>query len=422
MTATVGSTVRSAIATTNRKPFTIDAALPDDARPAWAMATQYFGTAIREWRQRITADELLDIGFSAAEAIHHSSLILSPADGALLRREASHATGLAYTRWAWQQLVSLLLQQVPQRPSGAAGVSFWLNPDARALAFRDFVTRSKRANHKSLVFRTFRHSSGLRALRAVVSERHSGIYYDDTALIAKLEEELPHAARARVHRSINMTQGYCELTEEAASVADASLTATLHWRNSETNCASLSFHGGARIRFLDAVVRDAKGAILTEEDAQLPSAGNVMLQSVGTRVRTHHTIPRRHTTDGERQDIAAGRMDKLIRQARAAADTLISNWQRALESFPEGFSPSDAGLPLAFDVLLDYAEEQQGMEAEDKLKLLKLLKDDKRLTQVPHGSAAHMACAYAVLANLTRDYDEATRLQEKAGEWLASRW
>ena len=406
------------------KVFDRDALLPDDAPEHNGTTTMAWSQVSTSWANIIQREQLQDFTLE-----NWRTMAVDPRDGAITRG----AGGLAVTPHAWGQLVSLLLQRVPGRPSGVGSVDGWHVPYARALGFDDCLMRSRRNDSDEMHARTFRDShSGLVALRAVVSGRHAFTLFDDLAVMARLNLLLPPGAPARVNRSTNETNGYALLQEQGTSAALDKLQPALYWRNSETGCARISFTGGVSLRFLDRVLirgTDAVGLSPDEvpelEDGDRVTERTISLVDRSTRTARNHTAPRkvgtRVLTPAERAAIANARMDKDIKEAVSFAQVMMSRWAEAVKEMAPGWDEGLTGA-LAFDVLLDVAEETRGFAGEDRAALLKVLTDEKRLSELPCGSAAHMAAAYAVLAATVAQAKEARRLQSVAGEWLMKGW
>jgi hypothetical protein len=396
-----------------RQPFSVDAFLTYNPHLPWSGHSSAFSSTLADWRNKIESEGLQDFGFEGQAPIEWSKLFLSPDDGAILRDP--RGKGFAYTPHAWGQLISLLLQGLEDRPSGAAGPFGWLWPKARALAFESCVTRSKRSKDHTMVFRTFLHTlhtgATVRALRAVVSQRHAGRFYDDLAVAEFLEREVEPSAASYVHRSLNHTYGWVALE------SGQELNGTLHFENSEVGASSLKFVGGARVRFLDVGFRargDGSLDATTEQEIQLAVAKG--------SARTSHTLPKSGLTDVQREEIAGLRMEAMMRKARVETDKLRVSWTASLVDMNMDVHTAANAGGQGFEALLDAAEEAQGMEAGDKVKLMQLLLDDRRLGQVPRTSAAHMACCYAVLSAKAESHSEMSRLADAATQWLTQGW
>lgn len=253
---------------------------------------------------------------------------------------------------------------------------------------------------------------GVRALRAVVSGRHSGIHFDDMALIAALQKTVAGSAPAYCSRTIDATSGYAVLEQRG----DA--RASLHWSNSETGCASLEFGAGCYITALDAVVRNG---VTVRTDTGTIEQTSVRVTSAADRSRRAHTLPRKDRTEAERSRIAQARMAADIAKATEASRALCLGWEVALQTFAAGWDRvgTTYSRSMAAIVILDLVEEHTPRgKFTDRLALEKVLTDSDRLFALPFGSAAHIAGAYAVLASTQTDIDEARRLQDEAGRWV----
>ncbi len=216
-----------------------DAAIPDAATGVFAEATP-FAEVLIEWRAQIAREALID------HSINYRAFSMRPTDGALVRKSA-----LAYTKHGSGQLLNLLL---PRKPANLNNVLRWIKPAQRAAVFNvDIRDASDRNPDDLVVLRTFVisvHGIPVRAIRAAVSTRHSLKAMDDLALAGALEQEIKPTALATVSRGVDITHGF-------AIVGDAHphLTRTIHWRNSETGIASMTFGAGAMITVVDAPAR-----------------------------------------------------------------------------------------------------------------------------------------------------------------------
>ena len=393
----------------------INGLLPQPDPMGRLVASQSWLDARAMWRAQIASEQLQD--FKVPDWRH---LAIDPRDGAIVRGKG----GLASTPHGMGQLYGLLLQKNREKPSGVWGVDSWHHPEAFSLAFDDCVMRSKRPNEDEMVFRTFVDPiTGERALRAAVSGRHSGHLLDDLAVIERLDRFLSDKLPAVYGRGINETHGYAYLANEGP------LVASLHWRNSETGCARIGFTGGVVLRFLDSVVLQGRmGEGINPDDVDtITDTRAVTLVDERTRTARNHTVARkgqggRYLTEAERQTIANERIDHDMALAVHTAGQMVEQWKLALEAFPDGMDAASAKAALPMEVLADLVEETRGLGKDDKPALLKLLTDEKRLAEIPHGSAAHIAAAFAVLAARSTSGDEARRLQTLAGDWLMQGW
>lgn len=399
--------------------FGFDAAIPADSTIRFSSALQPWRTAREAWLAQITSEDLLDVQAIYYRTPTRSSPFgwcLRATDGAFVRQNGA---ALAYTPRAWTQLVTLFLQEVPDKPRSPAEAYRWLAPEVRQTVFEHLRDRSRRTEHENspMLLRTYLCEQGVRALRAVVTGRHSGRCFDDEALALALEQVLPVTSKAWVHRTIDRTVGHATL--ESSETAQA----VLHWSNSETGAASLAFGAGCWITALETIVRAGK-AIETTTDLEKP----VTITTANGSSRRSHTLPRVGVTAAQRAKIARERMVDSIEKASAEARQLVADWHEALKAFPPGYDGlvlqvTDSGdVELYAEIMLDLIESRSRLKAEDREALKAIIKTNDRLKQLPLFSAAHIAGAWALLAKDTTDVDEAARLQLEAGRWVKSRF
>lgn len=401
--------------------FGFDAAIPADSTIRFSTALQPWREAREAWLAQITSEDLLDL-----QAIYYrtptrnspTGWYLRASDGAFVRARQKDA--LAYTPRAWTQLVTLFLQEIPDKPRSPAEAFRWLSPTTRALVFAEMRNRSRRTEKEAapILLRTYLSDQGVRALRAVVSGRHSGRCFDDEALSMALDQVLPVSSRAWVQRTIDRTVGHATL--ESSETAQA----VLHWSNSETGAASLAFGAGCWITALETIVRSGK-AQETTTDLEKP----VTITTANGSSRRSHTLPRARVSAAERARIARERMVDSITKASVEAKQLVADWHEALKAFPAGYdtlvlkvSESDGDVELHAEIMLDLIESRSNLKSEDREALKAIIKTNDRLKQLPLFSAAHVAGAWALLAKNTTDVDEAARLQLEAGRWVRNRY
>lgn len=410
--------------------------------------------AVAAWVTQYTREVLTD-----ATGVAWQQVRLDRRDGALFRPGRK---GLPVTRHAMGQLFGLL--------GSARGVSTaaqHVPPYTRASLLLDAVAgcdRSATDPSDTLVVRTYRQQAitgptgqVLRpareaVVRAVLSARHAGTYYDDPVLARLVSRHTPANAPVYVRRA----EGGVETRGWALTRERAGLQLGVSFRSSETGQARLSFRALASIRCVDAVLTAARSVGIAEgESVQVARAAssserNHTLPTVSTEPLREtygvNTYPGGKLTSAERQSIADQRLDDSWRVALSDAETLADQWEQALKAFPSGFGPGVDGSD-AVDVVLDLIEETTALPVEDRLGLRTVLANDTRLTQLPRLSAAHVAAAYAVLASspaqevlrdekgepvkvknvvqtkpVTRSWDDAARLQAIAGRWVACAW
>jgi hypothetical protein len=257
--------------------------------------------------------------------------------------------------------------------------------------------------------------TGLRALRAVVSGRHSGEHLDDAALAATLNERVAADAPAAVVRGIDETHGWAALAESYEEAR-----AAVYWRNSETGGAQLGFFAGCYIECLDVTLRR------TVEGQNTVMTRRVVIESTHGATRRNHTLPRASVTDDERARIARERMLQDFDRAAVSARALAASWREARQTFPAWASapprPEDRKASAA--VVLDAIEEHSSLrlEPEDREALARVVEDEHRLDSLPWCSAAYIAAAFALVARDADSIESAQRLQHLATEWVLRGW
>lgn len=401
--------------------FGFDASLVRPSSLDHAPLLRPWAEARDEWRAQISAENLQDVEFCYyrtpsidSKGTRWEGIELRETDGALIRRPGAEA--LAYTEHAWRQLVNVLMQEIPNKPRGPSDTLRWLSPRVRRQAFRDLRDRSRRpegSKHPLLLRSFIDRQTGVRALRAVVTGRHSGEHFDDLALsrvFDRIIEKVAAKADAFIVRGINLTRGHIVL-DRAGDVA-----ATLAFRNSEVGGASLEFAGGCYIRTLNAVLHRSAG-VGVEMDLE-PATSAVLITSAGSSHRRAHTLPR--GSEEARAALAAKRMTESITRASTAARDLCDAWREALEAFPPGRDAIAAmgNREAAADVLLDLIEEFEGLEAPLRLQLRSTIIDEQQLLGLPFCSAAQIAGAFAVAARREVDFEAAIELRDRAARWV----
>ena len=398
--------------------FGFDAAIPADSTIQFSSKLEAWEAVRERWLAQIVSEDLLDVQAIYYRTPTRGSPVgwhLRPTDGAFVRTQNSAA--IAYTPRAWTQLVSLFLQEVPDKPRSPAEAYRWLAPRERMFVFAHIRDRSRRAEHENspILLRTYISAQGVRALRAVVSGRHSGRAFDDEALASALDQSLPFGSQAWVQRSIDRTVGHATL--ESSETARA----VLHWSNSETGAASLAFGAGCWITALETIVRTGKD-VETTTDIEKP----VTITTANGSSRRSHTLPRVGKTHAARMAIARERMVSSITKASVEARQLVADWHLALKAFPPGYDTlvlaGGADPELQAEVMLDLIEGRSHLKPDDREALKAIIKTNDRLKQLPLFSAAHIAGAWALLAKDQTDIDEAARLQLEAGRWVRNRF
>jgi len=392
----------------------IDAALPASAGITYSSVKRPWREILERWRARITEEQLIDVEiahYRTPTAKAPRGITLRQTDGAFMR--TVNGEPLAYTQRAWAQLVNLLLQEIPTKPRAAPEPYRWLEAPVRSQVLESLKRRSRRGEGEGyeVLLRTYVDPAlEVRALRAVVSGRHSGVHFDDLALSQVLETILPAEAPAYVHRDTDATRGYAVLDERGEA------RATIGWSNSETGAASLAFSGGCWIETLDAVIRDGSVVVVNGETLET----GVRIANTSDRTKRAHTLPRKHRSEAERARIAADRMSRDVAKATDRSRELCRAWDRAIRTFAPGFLiQTTEDRPAAVAVVMDLIEENtKGFSDKDRAELEKIFYAPERLKLIPFASAAYIAGAWAVLASKQTSWDEADRMQAEAARWV----
>lgn len=404
--------------------FPIDAALSQRGPGTYATRRLPFVEVIRLWLACIIGERLTDVTIPNPFALG-----VDYRDGALTRG----AGGLAYTPHAWSQLVSLFKVNRSPIPDGIASVDRWHSPIARHFGFEDIKRTSRRPREgEEIVLRTFRTSADGRyytALRAVVTGRHGLTDTDDSNVIRVLEGLEEQPIEGRVSRGWDKTYGSFVLDS-----GDSDVRLGFGFANSETGCGSIEFNGSILIRALDTEITLPSGE--RGEQMITIAAGNA-----GTRRR--HTLPRydsrsgKRLTDGQRTAIAQDRIGTDVAKALDGARVLAQRWGLARADvlvdavrFASIASADDSAVTLLWDFFSDHGYskllESRGDEASAKAflrELAKVIADDARLRSLPHGSAAHMAAAFALLATAKeRTWEETRELQAISASFVMEGW
>ncbi len=400
--------------------FGFDAALPPSAVPAFRATLRGWESVRAAWRAQIASEELCDVEINHYRTATQDCAFgfrLRTSDGGFRRNESARA--VAYTEHAWAQLIALLMQEIPGKPRSPAEAYRWLDPTTRSEVFDSLVRRSVRqegANHPILLRSYTDPRAKVRALRAVVSGRHSGVHFDDAALIEALSRIVPADAGAYVDRTPNFTRGYAVLDSMGAQLPviepdqapSLEAHAAISWSNSETGCGSLGFAGSVYIHALAALV---KPNVQTE----------VVITQQSERTRRAHTLPRKDKTDAERREIAQQRMaDDLVKTAEMARE-LVAAWRGAQKIFADDAASAIALDPAAAaQVVLDVIAEHtdQRLLNTHIEQLHSVLETSKTLPRLPFLSAAHIAGAWAVLAHTTEDWKLVDDFQAEAFRWI----
>ena len=368
-----------------------------------------------EWRARIESEQLHDLvvfAFRSPTERRPLGFHLRTSDGAFSTglRDGQH---LAIQPTAWGQLVSLFLTGQSGKPSRASEAYAFLSPPARAAAFADIRDRAPRKegrDHPLFVRSHVDRRTGQRAVRAVLSGRHSGVHFDDLAVSNVLDMHIPAGAPAFVSRTHDETRGWAVLDDTTQGVS-----ASLSWANSETGGCSLQFAGGVRIHALDVAVYDTSRSTNTE----------LLVAVESQHTRRAHTLPRVGVSEAERAAIAAKRMDADVRTATDAARELIAEWTKALVTFPEGFDSGVSGAAsrdVQVAVLMDLVTSKSSARLTDAQveQLRTVLTTESRLFELPFGSVAQIAAAFAVVARDAKTWNEQATPNNEARAWL--RW
>jgi hypothetical protein len=393
-----------------------DAFLPN-AEPERVWLAGPFAEVAARWLAAIEAEQLVDLEISTYRTPTTTAprgMYLRPTDGGWCRKGDDSA--IAITPNAASQIVGLMLTGHADRPNNATRNLAWYSPKTRAVMFAELRDRSprKEGQDHAILVRTFIDpASGVRAARAFLTGRHSGQHFDDRNVAAILGEFVFPTARAYVRRNIDETRGYASIDGEQNGVE-----ASVHFRNSETGGAQLSFAGGVRITALDAQVRQSyTGQVETVEKT-------IEIANTHGGSRRNHTLPRKNRTEAERAEIARSRISQSITAATQSARHMVARWGEALAEFPAHLTAIPEGLDrkMAAQIFLDAVEELTAITAADRLALAEVIENSDRLAALPFLSAAHVTGAFAVLASKQTDADEAGRLQVTASEWVLQGW
>jgi len=399
--------------------FGVDAILRTSTTAAHSTHTRSLTEVVAEWQAQITAENLTDV-----EVVHWRSpseygtagLFLRTTDGALMLRSGAPR---GFTARGWAMLVNLLMHETPGRPSGTANVLAWLSPENRSLAFEEVKARSVRqedAKHPLFVrmYSPIGHN-GIRAVRAVLSGRHSGIHFDDAAIASYLLKKFEGSAQAHVSRSTDATAGYLIL-DDAKTVG---LAAALSFANSETGASSISFSGGARIT--------AVGALVSVPEKKRAA----LIASARGSTRRAHTLPRVRVTEVERANIATTRLDHDVNAATDAAIALCSKWEAALVSFPSSFAagalsgtgalPAEFGA-LAVDMILERSKLDVTEELRARLTSCVTTNEALAASGLARMSAAWVAATFALLGADETTAEGHKALADEAGRWVIDGW
>lgn len=405
-----------------------------DGRSSWAAAAA-------EWRRRIEAEELVDVNVALYRSRRRWRIRAT--DGALVRGDDSLPLGWQFGAWA--QFCALFTRNVgPHTPRSLAHSAGWLTPETRAVVFDEIIGRSVREEstdatvllrtHLTVLFPPRREGEPqpapvpVRAVRAVLSGRHSGVHFDDLAVAKALDGVLRPELPAQVSRGTNETHGVAVLDGAEEHGAQA----TLHWRNSETGDASLAFSGGCRITALDTVVVmrravDVQADVtdLSEEERRTYER-SVTIAAVQGRSRRAHTLPRAGRTEAERAEIALARITLSIEAATVGARAMVADWALAMKSFPEGWDKDRTVLrDEVVEVVLDAVTERTraGLDTKEARKAFgDLLTSEERLAGLPFMSAAYVAGVFSLLAHSCTDAKRSMEYREAAAEWVQRRW
>ena len=393
--------------------FNRDAALENQASPTYSTRRLAFEDVIRAWEAQIASEQLRDVEVAS---LHDISV--DPRDGALVRGGG----GLCYTPHAWRQLVQLFrIGAETPVPSEVIAADVWHAPITRHFAFGDVKRASLRSREKPVMLRTFTATVGgrsYRALRAVVSERHSLQHTDDLAVIRVLEAMSEQPVEGRVTRAWNKTYGSFVL-----DAVDPDVRYGFAFQNSETGCSSLQFSGAITLRALDVEIVRADNVTV---------ASDVAIANESATTRRNHTLPSKGLTEDQRAGVAARRIAHDIQKAMESSRALLASWQRAKTMIEPQLVPLAQMTEvddLAVEVLCDALQElgavpEAAQRSKDALRsfarsVASVMADDARLRKLPHGSRAHLAATLAVLASNAKTWDTAREAQQLAGEVLA---
>lgn len=410
-----------------------DAALPYNPPGALSVWSTWAEVA-PTWQAAIHDDQLAEVMLPSPGL---DALAIDPRDGAWIRGGPG---GLAYLPAAVQQAVALMLQGVPKERNVANVMHFECRPPARSLLWEDLREKSKR--RKPARFRLYRHrETGLRTVRAVLSERYPVGFFDDAQLIPLLAEVADPALPARFTRGVFesraqvvlggvahrhlLQQGQGNLRLPFACLDGThGARALLHVRNSETGDGRLGFWAGLRLDVLDEVVGVRRGGGIAAEDVATTER-TVTVATAGGSTERNHTLPWARWTPEERKAEAERRIRESRDEAIRSTVLLAAAWTVALEDYRQGYAPEGGRDSMTVEVLLDLLEEGGhlgALDAGEREKLRALMQDDKRLPRLSVGSAAYMAGAFALLARDAKTQEEADRWQEAAGRWVEEGW
>lgn len=395
-----------------------DAILPGRERRIFTGRDTSWSEAAQRWLAAIDAELHADVEtpfYRTPTATAPLGFFLRSTDGAFMRKTGGEP--LAFQPGAWSQFISAL--GYGRGPRGGATTLAWLWPHLRSLAvaeLRDRSTRPEGEGNEILLRTHIDPHTGLRALRAVLSGRHSGIHLDDRALCGAIAARIDPEAPAAISRGIDETHGWAGLADSFAEAR-----ASVHFRNSETGGAQLAFSAGCYISVLDTTVRRA-----TMFGDEIAEERRVVLASEQGRTRRNHTLPRRNTSEARRAAVARERMLGDFDKASAAARELARAWLTARADVSPMGPIAPAGLDRAAcaEVLADGIEEHSRIRltAEDRARIVAVLTSEDRLEDLPWGTSAHVAGAFACAARDAGDVDETLRLQHLASEWVLSGW
>lgn len=410
--------IKPVIPSASEHSFGVDAILRTSTTAAHSTHTRALTEVVAEWRAQIAAENLTDV-----EIVHWRSpseygtagLFLRTTDGALMLRSGAPR---GFTARGWSMLVNLLMHETPNRPSGTANVLAWLSPENRSLAFEEIKARSVRpedAKHPLFVrmYSPIGHN-GIRAVRAVLSGRHSGVHFDDSAIASYLLTKFEGSTSAHVSRSTDATAGYLVLDD----MATPGLAAALSFANSETGASSLSFSGGARIT--------AVGALISVPGRKVEA----LIKSARGSTRRAHTLPRVRVTEVERASIAITRLDHDVNAATNAAVALCSRWEAALASFPSTLHASFEGtgampvdqVSVAVDMILERSKLDVTEELRSRIAAAIATNESLAASGLARMSAAWVAATFALLGAQETAADAHRELADEAGRWVIDGW
>lgn len=418
--------------------FARDGLLPDPAGLVWyglGRGSPSWGEALQQWGVQRRAAQAHDT------VVDWRTLRLDPRDGALWRL-GGKGNALPLTQHALGQLVGVLRSEGSAR--GLAGLLEWLSPGGRAEVLAEVMAASRRGPRDPLVVRTACMPASrvgvptlTREVRAIVTPRHAGAHFDDGVLAGRLAVLASAESAGAVYRAPHATEtrGWVELDRTGEG-----LRRVVSFRNSETGQARLGFWGSARIVAVDGLMV-SPGAALVEVgvlDAGDKHERNHTLPTVGTpQLHEMYGVPSSgKLTEEHRRSIAEQRIDASYRAATERATALRVAWTEALVAYPAGLSPSahaSESPEARADVLLDLLLGEGLLLDTTREALRAVLVDEKRLSNLPWGSAAYLAAAYAVLAQrgtvdektgqrLHVAWSDAHQLQVVAGRWVLARW